>query len=122
MNTSQRPQLKVRFGMVKIRVGSKHMIKGKDGIARHFTVLDYSRNPDRKSVAICLHCKQTWPTMKELLASHQPNAVLRKLEETHVYGYWCDEQTVPLDKNDKNAKADPGKVVGFLSEEEEEPV
>lgn len=111
-NQALKSTKKKRFGLMKIRIESNHIIKGPDGVNRQFKTKDRTRHPKAAVVAVCLACKKTWETEEELLAAHSDERILRKQEEAHPYGFWCAE---PLEKGNK----DPGKVLGLLSDEEE---
>lgn len=106
-----KPERKKRLGLMKIRIDSNHIVRGPDGVNRQFKVLDITRMPKIKHVAVCLMCKKTWDSEEELVAAHPDNRIMYKQEEIHPYGFWSDE---PVEKGNK----DPGKVVGLLSDEE----
>lgn len=106
-----------RFGLMKIKIDSNHVIKGPDGINRQFKTKDITRHPKLKTTVVCLACKKTWDTEEELIAAHPDERIMRKQEEPHPYGWWCDDLIVLKEKDDKTPK-DPAKVVGFLSDEE----
>ena len=71
------------------------MIKNADGIIRQYTVQDLSRHVTAEGkeppVCVCLYCKKTFANEQELLVSHPEERVLRKQEESHIFGWWLEE-------------------------------
>lgn len=116
MGAQQQQTRKVRFGTMKIRIGSDHIIKGPDGIARQFKTLDKSRHPKAKMVCVCLKCNKQFDTEEDLLANHPDERILQKQEEAHPYGWWSNDPVNPDDKPSKDGKIDPTKVLGLLSD------
>lgn len=108
------PAKKVRFGTMKVRINSNHIIKGPDGIKRQFQTLDKSRYPKAVCSCVCLKCNKSYEDEETLLADHPDNRTLTKNEEAHLYGWWCNEPANP----DAKGKLDPAKVLGLLSDEE----
>jgi hypothetical protein len=121
---------------MKLRIGTNHVVRCPDKVIRQYKVRDKRLHPYAKTVAICLFCKEQWPTEQELLAAHPETNIMVKQEEPHVWGYWSDDPVNPPDKTEEkpeakakkpeaNGKADekkfdPSNVLGFLSDEEVE--
>lgn len=112
----------IRYGLIKIRIGSTHMVKGPDGKKRYYVVVDKSRHLSLNAVCVCFECKQTWSTEEELKAAHPEEREMRKNEEKHVYGWWSEE--IDAEKPEKtNGKKksdgpDPDRFIGLLSDVE----
>lgn len=101
---------KKHVGLFKILVGTTHMVKGSDGVKRQFRVTDKNRGSVKDVSCVCLACNATYADEAELRAKHPEESVLRKQQEPHPFGWWSNQ---PKAKGD----ADPGKVVGLLSDE-----
>lgn len=112
---------KRKCGIMKALVGSTHLVKGVDGRTRSFIVRDMDAFPKAKTIARCLFCRKDWPTAEEMVEAHPSYAVMLKQNEPHVIVLWSDDPIETPDPNQKNAKVDPGKVIGFLSDEHGEP-
>ena len=128
MNKMSAPPLqaskKRRLGLMKARIGSRHVIKGPDGVARSCTVREKIRFSKVATTCVCLSCKKTFETEEELIEAHPDTQVMRKQEESHVYAWWSVDPVVKAvepETKDPKAKAPPidwGKIVGLLSDEE----
>jgi len=113
-NQNQLPQYQIqiqspraaRLGLLKVPVGSAHMVKGKDGVGRYFDTADRSRFPKAKTVCRCLTCNKDFPTEDALIEAHPSEAVLVRQNEKHVYGFWSDD---PMTK-------DSEAPIGLLSD------
>lgn len=102
---------KPRFGCVKILIDTRHNVKGPDGQIRCFQVRDKSRlSESTKLTAVCLKCNKTYKSVDDLLRTHPSEQVMRKQEETHLYGWWSD------DIADKEKPESPTNVVGLVSD------
>lgn len=101
---------KQRFGILKIFVGTTHMVKGPDGVQRQFRVGDKTRGNSKDLTCVCLKCQQTYADEATMRAAHADEHVLRKQSEAHPFGWW---NNTPKTKEDK----DPGRVIGLLSDE-----
>jgi hypothetical protein len=108
---------KRRAGIMKAIIGSNHTVKGADGRVRNFVVREYSQYPKAKVIARCLYCRKDWPTADELFEAHPGHNVMLKQGEAHVIALWSEDPLEAPDPNVKGGKVDPGKVIGFLSDE-----
>lgn len=126
MNQAQplKQEKKARFGLIKVRIDSHHVLKSPDGRQRQFRVLDKRRYPKAKLTCVCLYCKKSWQDEETLLAEHPETYEMEKNEETHIYAFWSDDPLEPSSNEDKKiaAKEDElavksGKVLGLLSNE-----
>lgn len=105
---------KPRYGTIKVKIDSNHIIKGPDGVNRQYKVKDISRHPGVKTACICLKCGKAWPTESEMKADHADEQILVRQSEAHIYGWWSEDPAEPT--ADKKPK-DLAKVIGLLSDE-----
>lgn len=105
---------KKRFGLMRVRVESNHILKMGDGKTTkrmQVTARDRSRFPEAKTVCVCVYCRdhraENWKfkSERELVAAHPTRAVMVKSEEAHVYFWWSDDP-------------DPGKLSELEAETE----
>jgi hypothetical protein len=104
---------------MKAIIGSNHVVKGADGKTRNFTVREYNQFPKAKVIARCLFCRKDWPDAEALFEAHPGHHVMVKQGEAHVIALWSDDPMPGSepDPNQKGARVDPSKVIGFLSDE-----
>jgi len=105
-----RAQSPHKTGLLKMKVGSNHVIKekkrGQPG--ESVTVRDRGQYPEAKMVVRCLKCRKDYKTEKEMVADHPTAAEMKEANEAHVWGFWSDEKD-PVDQ----------RVLGLLSDVEE---
>lgn len=82
-----------RFGLVKMRIGSNHMIRGKEGRRAQFEVRERARFKGASIVHICLNplcAGKTFKNLDDVIAQHPEHEVMEKNEEAHVIGMWSE--------------------------------
>lgn len=108
-----KPTKDKRYGLMKVRIGTNHVVRCADGIKRQFEVKDLSRHPKIKTIAVCFHCAKEWKNEAELVAAHPDEEIMQRQQEQHLYGLWNDEPTAPVAEGQK---VNLGTVVGLLSD------
>ncbi len=109
---------KPRYGTMKIRIGSNHVVSGPDGIKRQFQTRDISRFASKaKYVCVCFRCNKQWENEAALLMDHPENRILEKQEEEHVYGFWSLVYT-DFTEPKKGETIDYTRIIGLMSDEE----
>ena len=111
-----------RYGLIKAKIGSCHMVRGPKGTLQQLQVHDASRYPEAVKVVRCLTCRETYKTVEEMKAAHPTHQEMVKANEKHSWCWWTDEQmevrapdgTPQLDANGKQRMM----PVGLLSDEE----
>lgn len=98
---------KHRYGLMKARIGSSHMIRGKDGVMRQVMVRDRERHARESVVWFCLSCRVDFKTEAELVEAHPEPHIMERQQEKHVYAMWSD----------KPVAEDSQELVGLLSTE-----
>jgi hypothetical protein len=119
----QQPQVaKARRGLMKLRIGSQHMIDGKAVVVGNKD--DY---PQAKTTVRCLHCRGEWATTEEMLAAHPEHRVMEQREESHPWAWFSADPSAPPQKPAKGmseeqlaqlkAANDAIPPIGLLSDE-----
>jgi hypothetical protein len=110
---------RIRYGLMRILVGSTHVIVGPDGKHRQFAVLDRARHRSAKCVAVCLGCNRTWATVEELIAAHPSATEMVKSEAKHPYGWWCDELSARAKQALENIDIEEAEAVALEPDDAE---
>jgi hypothetical protein len=114
---------KVRFGLIKVFIGSDHVIKGPDGLNRQFKVRDKSKFPKVECQCVCLTCNKAFEDEETLLAEHPENRIMTKQQEKHVYAWWSTKPVIAAvadvkAEKDKKVVVDYTNIIGLMSDEE----
>jgi hypothetical protein len=83
-----------RRGMVKIPIGSQHIVRGESGAQQSYTVRDASQFRGVATKVLCLarECRgKRWDTIEACLAEHPPHDVMARQNECHPVGWWSEE-------------------------------
>ena len=101
---------KIRLGIMKARIGSAHVVRGKDGKFFSVEVRDRALFESAKSHMVCLarDCRgKSWPTFAALVKEHDSHETMVTEGKAHPVAMWSD---APLAEGD----ATP---IGLMSDE-----
>ena len=106
---------KHRYGMVKARLKSRHVLLCPDGTRQQFEVTELRRKLNARTICLCFDCGKKAETEDALIAAHPEQYEMAKLKEKHTYA-WVHLEDIKLD--DKGKPIDPkakDTVIGLLS-------
>lgn len=86
---SQPDAYKPKFGLLRVLIGARLMVRGPRGIKHELEVKELRTAPkDAKLVAKCCYreCSgRTWETEEDLVKDHPATSIMARQEETHLH-------------------------------------